>query len=297
VEGTNSNGLVLTSRLTPTVTLELDALGAVISISPVHCPAVRPVVLICTLSVLGVAPCVGVTTSQLFPQLEVLAAALKLRFDPVLLVRVSVCGAGAAVPIWNAAESWAGFTLRAGVPAMVTRTGTLIPVVPGALIATAPLKMPAPPSAAGFTVTWNELGRPPEAGKTDSQFPPPFVIAVAVKAFTDTLLLDAVTVCDAGTVLFAAKLKLSELGLAVSGLLAPDEFTFSVTGTVTEDGPGPRTLMNPVSVPEVGAPAPMETVSVSGVAPELGVATSQLLVENVDTVTLTGLTDDVIKTD
>ena len=151
--GTNSKGLVLASRLTFTVTVGLDALGAEILMVPVHDPAVRPDVLICALSVLGVAPCVGWTTSQLFPQVVDCAVAVNGMFTPVLLERVMVWGAGVVVPIWYANESWPGLTVSAGVPAMVTRTGTEIPVVPGALIAMAPLKTPEPVMAAGFTDT------------------------------------------------------------------------------------------------------------------------------------------------
>ena len=70
--------------------------------------------------------------------------------------------------------------MMAGVPPTVTSTGTLMPVVPGALIAICPLNCPEPDSADGFTVTWKEPGRFPEAGKTVSQFPPLLVIAAAV---------------------------------------------------------------------------------------------------------------------
>lgn len=63
---------------------------------------------------------------------------------------------------------------------MVTRTGTLMPVVPGALMAMAPLKTPEPLSAPGFTVTWNEPGKVPETGNAESQLPPPFMIGVTV---------------------------------------------------------------------------------------------------------------------
>lgn len=58
-----------------------------------------PEVLICTVNVEGVAPWVGDTTSQLFPQVVVLADALKLMFAPVLLDSDSVCEAGGACPI------------------------------------------------------------------------------------------------------------------------------------------------------------------------------------------------------
>ena len=89
VDGTCSRGLLLTSRLTGTTTLGLEALGAEISISPVHDPGLRPDVFTWMLRVLGVAPDCGVSTIQLLPQLEVLADAVKLTFAPVLLVMES----------------------------------------------------------------------------------------------------------------------------------------------------------------------------------------------------------------
>lgn len=55
-----------------------------------------------------------------------------------------------------------------------------MPVVPGALIASAPLNTPEPLSAPGFTVTWNDPGKVPETGNAESQLPPPFMIGVTV---------------------------------------------------------------------------------------------------------------------
>ena len=49
-------GNVLASKLTGTTTLAFAAPGAEIVICPVHCPAIKPDVFICTLKVLGVAP-------------------------------------------------------------------------------------------------------------------------------------------------------------------------------------------------------------------------------------------------
>jgi hypothetical protein len=100
-------------------------------------------------------------------------------------------------------------------------------------MATAPLKGPAPCKAAGFTVTWNVLGRLPEVGDTVSQFPPVLVMGVAVKEVMLELLLDTVTGCVTGTVLLAAKLKLSEVGLAESGLGPPAVLALNTTGTET----------------------------------------------------------------
>src|ERR1700674_738133 len=53
-------------------------------------------------------------------------------------------------------------------------------------------------------------------------------------------------------------------------------------------------LRNPTSVPEVGAVGPIDTDSVSGVTPLVGVTISQLLLENADTVKFTGPFGDVI---
>ena len=64
----------------------------------------------------------------------------------------------------------------------------------------------------GLTVTWMVSGRLPEVGFTVSQFPPSLVIAVAVKEVTLDLLLESVTGFVTGTVLFAGKVKLKELG-------------------------------------------------------------------------------------
>lgn len=54
--------------------------------------------------------------------------------------------------------------------------------------------------------------------------------------------------------------------------------------------------MNPTSVPEVGAPEPIETEIVKGVGPDAGVTCSQLFTEYAATVKLTGLIEDVSNT-
>ena len=116
--------------------------------------------------------------------------------------------------------------MMAGVPATVTRTGTLIPLDPGALMAMAASKVP-PCRLAGFTVTCRVLGRPPEEGDTVSQFPPLLVTGVAVKEVMLELLVATVTACVTGTVLLAAKLKLSEFGLVEIGLIPPAELALN----------------------------------------------------------------------
>ena len=174
-----------------------------------------------------------------------------------------------------------------GVPPTVTRTCMLTPVVPGALIDIAPEKGPLPAgNEAGLTETCKVLGRFPEGGVTVSQFPVPLVNADAVNVVTLALLLVTETDCEAGSVLLAANAKLSEFGLTESGLTPPCEFAFSTTGMVTE-APGAVTLINPVSVPEVGALGPIETVNCTGVFPPDGVTTNQLFAEKAFTVTFT----------
>lgn len=82
----------------------------------------------------------------------------------------------------------------AGVPASVTKTGKLMPVVPGALIAIAPVNGPdVAGNAVGFTVTCSPPARLPDCGFTVSQPPPSLVRAVAVKVVTLELLLVSAT--------------------------------------------------------------------------------------------------------
>jgi hypothetical protein len=59
-------------------------------IKPVQFPALRLAVFTWTLSVLGVAPDCGESTSQLLPQVLVVAEAVKLTLAPVVLVTESV---------------------------------------------------------------------------------------------------------------------------------------------------------------------------------------------------------------
>jgi hypothetical protein len=101
-------------------------------------------------------------------------------------------------------------------------------VVPGALMATAALYVPALPSAMGLTVTWNEPGTDPKTGLTVSQFAPLLVVPVAVKVVMLELLLETEAFCVAARVLFGGNVKLNEFGLAVSGLVPP-ELAFRVT--------------------------------------------------------------------
>jgi hypothetical protein len=166
---------------------------------------------------------------------------------------------------------------------MVTRMGILVPLVPGELIATAPLYVPGfAASGEGFTVTCRVSGKLPAIGLTLSQDSPLLVIGLAVKLVTLELELERLTVCDAAVVLLAGKTKLSEFGLAEMGPGAPLEFAFKVTGTerdVAGEVDVEVMLIKPTSTPEVGAPAPIETVTTKGVAPVEGVTVSQLLSE------------------
>ena len=294
VDGTNRSGLMLTSRLTGTVTLGLDAPAAEILICPVQGSAVlRPEVFTCAVMVLGVAPLSGETTSQ-FPQEEVWADAVKPTLAPVLLVMENDCAAGALVPVCHAKLSWLDPICIAGVPAMVTNTGKLIPFVPGALIAIAPLNGPGVEgSAVGFTVTSRPPERVPEGGFTVSQLPPSAVLAVAVKVVRLELLLESATESVAGTVLLAANGKLKEFGFAERPL-APGKVSSS-TRTETE---APVALMftNPSSVERGESAGLTETVSCSGVVPLVGVTLNQPLADVAETATLVDPAEDVIIT-
>ena len=127
----------------------------------------------------------------------------------------------------------------------------------------------------------------PLAGVTLSQFPLLLVTGVAVYEVTLELILDTVTGCVAGTVLFAAKLKLNDVGLTKIELGAPDGL--ALYWTATETNPAEELiLINPTSVPEAGAVGPTETETVSGVTPLVGLTISQLLLEKVDIVTFAG---------
>jgi hypothetical protein len=245
---------------------------------------------------LGVAPDCCDRISQLLPHVVGFAVAVKLTLAPVLLVIASVCAAGGVVPIWKPNEKCPGLTSIAGVPAIVTSTGRLIPVVPGALMATTALNGPAPVSDPGLTVTcsWPESGEPvrfPDTGDTVSQFPPSLVIGVAVKLVTLELLLETVIVFEMGSVGLAGKPKLSDVGFADRTLDAPDEFALRMIGTARND-PADEMLRNPTSVPDAGALAPTETVSKSGVVPLVGLTVNQLLLEKAFTVTLVGPFED-----
>jgi hypothetical protein len=99
-------------------------------------------------------------------------------------------------------------------------------------------------------------------------------MAVAVKFVMLELELDSETVCDVAVVLPEANTKLSEFGLAESGLGAPVEFAFKVTGMDRVVVPETM-LIKPTSRPEVGAPEPIETVRTAGVLVLDDVAVSQ----------------------
>ena len=158
---------------------------------------------------------------------------------------------------------------------MVTRTGMLIPFVPGALIATAALNVPGLLiKATGFTVTCRLPGKLPALGLTLSQEPPLLVIGVAVKLVTLELELDRLTVCVAALVSPAGNTKLSEFKVVDIGLGPPLEFALRVTGIERLVLPE-TTLIKPTSTPEVGAPAPIEIVKTSGVVELEDVTVSQ----------------------
>jgi hypothetical protein len=161
----------------------------------------------------------------------------------------------------------------------------LMPFVPGALIATAALNVPGvPTNATGFTVTCTLPGRLPAVGLTLSQGVPLFVIGVAVKLVTLELELDRLIVCVAALVSPGGNMKLSEFRFADIALGAPFEFALRVTGIERLIVPE-STLIKPTSTPEVGAPAPIEAVITTGVAPVCGVTVSHPVSEKAVTVT------------
>ena len=155
----------------------------------------------------------------------------------------------------------------------------LMPLVPGALMATAALNVPGlDTSDTGFTVTCKFPGRLPAGGVTLSQDPPLLVIAVALKFDTLEAELASATVCEAAAVAPGAKTKLSELGVAEIGLVTPFPLAFRVTGMDCVVVPDVM-LINPTSTPDAGALAPTDTVRRSGVEPDCGVTASQLVDE------------------
>ena len=152
-------------------------------------------------------------------------------------------------------------------------------------MAIAALKVPEPCIAVGFTVTWSVLGRGPDPGVTVSQFPALLVTGVAVNEVMLKLVLDTVTACVAGTLLLAGKLKLSEVGLVMSGLGALEGA--ALNWTATDANPAEELMLtNPTSLPETGAVGPTETETVRGVTPLVGLTISQPLLEKADIVTL-----------
>lgn len=163
--------------------------------------------------------------------------------------------------------------------------GILMPLVPGALIATAASNVPGLlPSVAGFTVTRRVAGKLPAVGLTLSQDDVlVLVVVVAVKLVTLGLELVRVTLWVAAAEVPAGKTKLSEFGFAVIELDRP-VFAFKETGMeIVLDAE--VTLTKPTLTPEVGAPAPMETARTKGVVPAPGVTVSQLVLEIAATVT------------
>jgi hypothetical protein len=295
VDGTKRSGFALTRRLTGMTTLGLVALGAEILIFPEQFWAVvRPDVFTCAVMVLGVAPLSGETTSQL-PQEDVVADAVNGTLAPVLLVTEKDCAPGALVPICQAKLSWVEPTWMAGVPARVTNTGKLMPLVPGALMATTPLNGPklVAGNAVGFTVTSSPPEMLPDWGFTVSQLPPSAVLAVAVKVVVLELLLESVTDWLDGTVLFTENGKLREFGFAESGLTPA---TVSSSARTEREALVALMFMKPSSVAKLESAGFTETVSCSGVVPLVGVTVSQPLVERADTATLVDPAEEVIMT-
>jgi hypothetical protein len=170
--------------------------------------------------------------------------------------------------------------------------GTVMPVVPGALSATAPLNGPeAAGNAVGFTVTCRPLEMVPEGALTVSQFPPSAVLGVAVNVVMLELLLESVNDRVSGTVLFAVKVKLSELGLEVRGL---DPWEVSNSTRTEREAPPPVIFRKPSSVERLDNAGFTETVNCRGVVPLEGVTVNQLLFDTDDMARLVGPAELVI---
>src|ERR1700678_74820 len=141
----------------------------------------------------------------------------------------------------------------------------VMPLVPGALTAMAASNVPGLLiKVTGLTFTWNVPGKLPAVGVTVSQVAPLLVIGVAVKLVKLEVELERDTVWDCDAVLPDGKTKLSELGLAETGLGTPFALALRVTGMDKVVAPD-TTLIKPTATPEVGAPEPMETVRIAGV--------------------------------
>lgn len=187
-----------------------------------------------------------------------LGVAVKLIALVPLVVNVRLCAAGAVVPVWNANESCCGETFSAAGGGIFTVTGTTRPVVPGALMAMAPKKMPVP-RLEGFTLTLKNAGVAPELGFTESQEPLSLVEGVAVTAVVPPMVKNASNDCVCGTVLPEGNVKIRGFGVALNGD-APVLLTFTTTGTVTELLPD-FTVTNPAKDPDVSDPGLTLTTS------------------------------------
>src|SRR5438477_4310506 len=104
---------------------------------PLQVSGGKPVGSTCTVIVPGAIPLEGETLTQLPTQADVLT----LVVNPTgawVVVRNSVCAAGALVPVWCANVScWGVILIAVGTPTL-TCTGMIRPVVFGGLIAIAP---------------------------------------------------------------------------------------------------------------------------------------------------------------
>jgi len=139
--------------------------------------------------------------------------------------------------------------------------------------------------ALGTIATVRVVGPVPVAGVTCSQFPPPDVVAVAVKGTLAAVVTLTDCVC-AGVVAPITYAKFSVVGAAVSACAA---MTFRVTGIVSGLPAAPVEVIVtlPVYCPAASEPAFTDTWTFDGVVPFAGVAVSQLpLLLSVETATV-----------
>jgi hypothetical protein len=217
---------VVTFSVTFTVCGLLPAPELLTVTVPWYVPAASPVGITLTLIDPGVLPLVGVTCSQLPPDVVVAAAFHAIALEP-LVVMLTVCAAGFVV----ATVSWA--KVRAVAESCIVAAGLTVNVTGTRAISTfddemmmLPVYDPvARPDADAEIVIAD--GRLPDAGVTDSQFPPEVVVAAAVNGTFETLLLSW-TVVWAAVADPAAAARVAVVGFGVTVTAGA---RFRVTGT------------------------------------------------------------------
>jgi hypothetical protein len=209
---------------------------------PVYVPAASPVVFTDTTSVLGAVPEVGVTLSQLPPDV-VDALADHVSVPPPAFVNETFCAAGLAPPAVPLKVSVAGVKAIAGPGGFtlsVTATVCGVLVAPGAVTVIVPLYVPAAKPEM-FTAAATVLGAVPEVGETLSQLPPEVVEAAAVQVIVPPPVLEISTFWFAGLDPPAVAVKVSEAG--VNAMVGGGAATFNVTAMVCGEFVAPAAVM------------------------------------------------------